>query len=597
VTPQRALAAVALLPSLLLGACAAGPASGPRAPGGGAGSVAAEQTNFPSREALAQIAALPVPARLFDGDAKDVPTWELAGPLPDAVERAPFQDDSPWGKLFTEAAATRGDAVVATEAMHCLARENATFYLANGALPAELLERFIAARCGVPTGQAGTAFSVITADERIPDDKIFAQFQAQARVLVDKTLKDGRLEAGLAYLRKGGHAVIALSVTPQTVRLARTPLVPGPDGNVVLQGEVISPALTVRALINRGRYGYAACTVSPAVALPRFTIVCPTLPEDEVAWLSISALPPGRVLGTTVLEMMVWPAGKPGNVYSRLTRSETAAAGASAGDLVQEINRIRAEAKLPPVALAEQESTTASRLAPHYFSSFASGGGDGTADQVALGLLAGWEVGGTVRDGHFVSTWLANASSWSEVVRASIARPMGRQTLLDPAAERVAVGPVAVDHAYGAVFATYSLFDGYRHDRDAGTVADRISAQRVANGVSRLHMVAELSAEAERAAKSVQDGKRAPTQALNDLLQHISERTGRSVRGWAAEATALDRIVMPKELTASPTLTLGIGVAHRRQEGSAWGRFVVLIIADEAAPAPMTARQEGGHEG
>jgi len=591
-SPHASLAALA--PFLLLAACAAGPAGSARAK---AGSLAAEQTNFPTREALAQLAAVPVSARLFDGDAKDVPTWELTGPLPDAVDRTPFQDDSPWGKLFVEVAAARGAAVVATEAMRCLARENATFYLANDALPAELLERFIAARCGVPNGNVGTAFSMITADERAPDDKLFAQFQVQTRDLVARTLKDGQLDAGLAYVRKGARAVIALSIAPQTVRLARTPLVPGAGGDVLLQGEVLGPVVTLRALVNRGRYGYATCAVAPSVALPRFTIVCPTAPDDEVAWISVSALPPGRVLGNTVLEMMVWPAGTPGKAYTRLTRSGGPASATSAADLVQEINRLRAEAKLPALTLADQESAVAVRLAPHYFSSSAAGGGDGKADQVALGLLAGWEVGGTLRDAHFVSTWLGDASSWSEVIRAALARPLGRQTLLDPTAERVAVGPVTAEHAYGALFTTYALFDGYHHDRDAGAVAERIGALRVAAGVGKVRLAPDLSADANLAAKLVQAGQRTPKEALDALLQRIVDRTGRSVRGWAAEATALDRIVLPTELTASPTLTVGIGVGHHRPAGSAWGRFVVFIVADEAAPAPLTAGAAAPHEG
>jgi hypothetical protein len=592
-TSLRRIAALALPTLLLVAACAP---VGPSPRFGGTGSLSTEQMSFPTRDVIAKIAAAPAPAKLFDDRFKDVPTWELTGPLPDAVERTPPADDSPWGKLFAEVTAARGDAVAATEAMHCLARENAAFYLTNDALPAEPLERFIAARCGVPTGLGGTSFSKITADVRTSDEQLFAEFQGRTRPMIEKMLQPGRVEAGLAYVRRGGSAVLALAVVPQTVRVERTPLVPGPDGKVEIRGEVLSSAVGLRALINQGRYGYAECAVSRAVPLPRFAITCPTARDDEVAWLSVSALPPGRILGLPALEMLVWPSGAPGKVYAKLARTEASPAGASPADLVQEINRVRAEAKLSPLRLAEQQSATAARLAPHYVTEL--GGDKGTADQVALGLLAGWEVDGMVRDGHFVSMFLSEATSWSEVVRAAIARPVGRETLLDPAAERVAIGPVEGAKAHGALFTTYALFDSYRHDQDATLIATRIGNARLDGGVSRPRLASDLSAEAQRAASSVQAGQRTPQEAMNDLLQRIADHLGRGARALVLETTSLERMPLPTELVTRPLLTLGVGVAHHRNEGQPWGRFIVFIVLlDEGGFGPSTAEREGPKRG
>jgi hypothetical protein len=594
--PMRPLAAsLALLP-VLAGCAAQGP--GYRIPV--QGSVSAEQTVFPTQEAIARIAAAPVPARALDEQTKDVPTWTLTGPLPDAVERAAPVDDTPWGKLFAEAVVARGDGVVATEAMHCVARENAAFYLANDALPAEMLGRFIAGRCGAPTSLASTSFSLITGDARTPDEKLLAQFHDRIRALVDKTLALGRVEAGFAFVRNGGRAALAISVVPQTVRVERTPLVPGPDGKLVIEGEALGPAIGVRALVNRGRYGYAVCEVSPAVALPRFSVACPVAPDDEVAWLSVAAMPPGRVLGMPLLEMLAWPSGKPGKVYEKLARGAAGAEGASATDLVQEINRVRAEAKLPPVRLAEQESRTATRLAPHYFA--ASEGAAGmaeTADQIALGLLAGWEVDGMVRNGHFISTWLGDAGSWAEVIRGALSRPVGRETLLDPAAERVAVGTFAEGHGSGALFSTYALFDAYRHDGDAREVATRIASLRALRRAAPLRLVTELMEEAQRAADSAQLGRRTPEQALGDMIDRAASRVvGHNVRGWVAETTSFDRMKLPPELSSSPALALGIGAAHHKRAGAAWGSFLVfLVMIDDRVNGPNTARREGDGAG
>jgi hypothetical protein len=140
--------------ALLAGACGGAGVGGGVAPG----KRAADPSQFPSQDVLAKIAAAPVPAHLFDDKAKDVPTWELSEPLPDAMELVPHHDDSAWSKLLETVAAARGDAVTTTEAMHCVAREQAAFLLANDAMPAEPLVNFIAARCGSPTIQVGVAF-------------------------------------------------------------------------------------------------------------------------------------------------------------------------------------------------------------------------------------------------------------------------------------------------------------------------------------------------------------------------------------------------------------------------------------------------------
>jgi hypothetical protein len=581
-------------------ACACGGAVGE---GGAApGKLPAQASQFPSQDALAKIAAAPVPAHLFDDKAKDVPTWELSEPLPDAMELAPHHDDSTWSKLLEAAAAARGDAVTTTEAMHCVAREQAAFVLANDAMPAEPLVAFIAARCGSPMVRVGVVYQTIAGDDRIPEAKIEAQFSAPAKAMIEKTIKTGRLDAGIAYLRKNGHAVIALAVAPRSVRVERTPMIPAGGGEVVVRGEVLDPVGSVRAMINRGRYGFGACTLDPSIALPRFAFTCSALPADEAAWLTMSVIAPGRILGTAALEMLVWPAGTPKKTYAKLTRDEAAAAptaGVQAADLVVEINRVRKEASLAPLRLAEQESRTVTRLAPHYFAALHEGGETQVADQVALGVRAGWEVEGLVRHGNVISNWTQGAGDSSAIVRLALAHPFGRETLLDPEAERVAIGTVGDEKTpdTGALFATYALFDSYHHDNDGAVVTQRLTTLRAAHRALPPTLVTELNEEAQFAAKSVQDGKRTPEEALDELLKRASARSGgRALSGGISESTNLESMKFPDTMLTTPSLLCGVGVGHYRQQGHPWGRFLIFYVMVGSSSGP-TARQGEPHSG
>jgi hypothetical protein len=303
-----------------------------------------------------------------------------------------------------------------------------------------------------------------------------------------------------------------------------------------------------------------------------------------------------------LLDTLVWPAGVPTKTYAKLARDDSAAPAAGAvalADIVQELNRVRTSAGLAPVRVAEQQSRTVARLAPHYFASVLEGESSSVANDVALGLYAGWEVDGLVRRGGMISTSVQGSGDSAEIVRTALSHPFGRETLLNPEIERVAVGTVTAANGtdLGAVFATYALFDSYRHDNDGMIVAASLVAQRGAHRALPPTMVTELNVEAQRAAKSVQDGLRTPEEALDDLLKRASERAGgRSVRAGITETSSLEDMKFPDGMLTAPSLQYGAGVGHYRREGHPWGRFIVFYVMVDETVGP-TALQGTPHAG
>jgi hypothetical protein len=172
-----------------------------------------------------------------------VPTWDLTGALPEVIDDAPHAAEGAWEHVLADAATARPGKLVPTEALHCVARETAAFYLDNEALPAEELTHFMAARCGAPASRVSAGVQGFKVDDRVPDPKLYAQFEATAKKLVGSFLKaQAPLDVGVAFQRKSGRAAFALASLPRTVRMATTSLVPGPSGTIVIQGELLAPA-------------------------------------------------------------------------------------------------------------------------------------------------------------------------------------------------------------------------------------------------------------------------------------------------------------------------------------------------------------------
>ena len=66
---------------------------------------------------------------------------------------------------------------------------------------------------------------------------------------------------------------------------------------------------------------------------------------------------------------------------------------------VEELNVVRFQAGMQPMTLDPAQSETATRLAPQYFAALMGNQDERVADQVALGLLAGWDVEGATPRG------------------------------------------------------------------------------------------------------------------------------------------------------------------------------------------------------
>ena len=114
----------------------------------------------------------------------------------------------------------------------------------------------------------------------------------------------------------------------------------------------------------------------------------------------------------------------------------------------------------------------------------------------------------------------------------------------------------------------------------ARRVVERLAAERKRRGLGPPERISEVTPLCQRVASSVQGGVE-PRDALDGLLEQSVDILQRPVAGWIAEVSEIDGLDFPEEYLRRPSLGIAVAVSHRRPEGDAWGRYVVmLVIAD-----------------
>ncbi|HEY2511266.1 MAG TPA: hypothetical protein VGI39_10440, partial [Polyangiaceae bacterium] len=202
------------------------------------------------------------------------------------------------------------------------------------------------------------------------------------------------------------------------------------------------------------------------------------------------------------------------------------------------------------------------------------------ADRAALGLLAGWDVDGMIRAGHFFVGTAAPTRDATVWLATAAEHPLGRVVLFDPDVRQIAIGPTlpASAQALGAAVTTYALFDtGDDHRDDASHFFKHVAAERWSRGLPAAERVGGLE-DLDREAAHVRDDGKAPMAALKDAIHAAVTRTGTRIQGYVFETNDLAHADVPEELLKAGPLDIALVVTHHRAADAAWGQYVVFII-------------------
>jgi len=548
---------------------------------------------FPTQAELQAIPAAKVAPEAFDLDNVQVESWNYESATSAAGADVPYDDSSPWTALLKDAvgAVPAGRARLSAP-LRCAAEQAARFHLKHGKLPSRSWQRFTVARCGSAAPLPVSVAWSSDVPREVTDAQLVDAFRktngfALANAFGAPGGPDAQMAVGLAAVREGNRLGIGFVVARDTVRLDGGSLQADGRRRVNVRGTLRAENTeAIMGLVNQGKYGVRECVNDARAAPPYFSFSCEMAEGDKWAWVDVVARKRERALSSTVGHVLVTAAGE--NLPQEYTAPRGSGEPAPVRTiaefrhvLVDRLNRVRAEGRLRPLTLSAEQSATSERLAGVVIDPSTKGERESLADRAAIGLLAGWDVRGLIRGGWlFVGTAPSthDAGVWLDF---ALERPIGRQTLLEPQSQVVAVGPAMPDsvEALGAVVTTYSLFDKADHSAEAQRVFSAVAAARVQRGLSEPVRLVNVPGLADQAAL-VRADKKTPKAAFNDVLEYIAEHLrGERIQGFMFETIDVDRLLLPKELFAPGPLQLVVEVTHHRAPGAAWGQYVVYVFA------------------
>ena len=338
----------------------------------------------------------------------------------------------------------------------------------HGQLPEEDLQAFAAGLCGVLPVAPSFLYSLPPED---PSEAAVLEF-------IDDVITKAPASSELGVWTGSGngrHVVLAAFGIPK-VRLQAVEGT-GDARTVRVRGTILHAAGWLRAYTTAGSASFHACEPArkATAVLPDFDLTCRVDVEDAYAIFDMLAAAPDALLGRQVL-MLVLPTGrKVSSNFQRLAVS----GGAAQATLLEQFNPVRAKLGRAPLREVPMQSQTAHTLISHYFAAAAKSD-LGRTDFITLGMMAGWDVPGPLRESQFLSfrgTLDESGSSFqsgSSFLSQLLFFPSNRAVLLDEDARQVALGTVKDERKKGlwGLLTTYTPFEP-RNYRDVESRAHR----------------------------------------------------------------------------------------------------------------------------
>jgi hypothetical protein len=552
---------------LVLGGCAT-------TPKWASGTTLAEE-KFPSREEIATLAQRPPKLDTAKLGSDVIESWGLAGPFPETLSARVVPASSDWEQALVSVEPRFAKAL--TEDHRCLAREIARYLAQRKQFPGHSLQRFIEFRCATTARHV----SINSLSGTVPKDMKDAEWLAQWKADLGKYASRASSDlVGIAAQRDGEHAVVVL-VTSEAGAILEQPVPLTAQGTklVEVRGRLgRGGAQRISARINQGALDSADCRTLDAVAPPQFAFECAVKEGDTRTVIEVAAFDEGRILGRKVIDFVVWPTAQPSNTWARAKGSVDVPNGLLGARFIAEVNAMRARASLPLLTEVATQSKTATALAPHYFAASFGQGDPLDADEVALAMLAGWEVNLDTVSSGFGNAWVSGTRDLSLFMEYVLDSPFQRHALTDPRATHIAVGPYEEAGSLAAIFATYVPLKAFDRKESEIAIITRLNTMRRDRGLPLAQWTLWPSDEGEVIARKLASRAWDASDASHHALEATAEVAKGRVVGYVQLVDDLDHFQFPPEVLMRPDINVFLAVGTYRAPTWAQTRYVVCFV-------------------
>ncbi len=563
--------------------------------GGGGGEPGRPIAQFPSRADVESVAASqPTSAPKGADNVADVDHWDMHSP---ATAQPDYPNETKWDDALLSKAKDPSNKVSLSPALRCAAQEMARFFTVTGGMPDDGLREHLLLRCGNTNVAVAFRSLAIQVPDSVPLARLEEGGRAQVQGLINTSMAAQGGEFGLAAARGGGrYVVIGLSAVPRVKFQPFSPIVSG--DSVTLDGELSSPAQYLVVLANQGKFGVKHCVVHPTRRLPVFRVTCPIAAEDAATRIEFTTRSDGSVLLQPAALLEVRRDDQAQLAYQATTYGNSrrvANAEEFRQAMLSDLNAARAAAGLKPFTLEQRQSQTVERLAPTLYRTMQSND-EQQSSMISLGLLAGWDVGGMIRDGGIYCSASSASRDPSRWLSQALANPVGRWVLFEPSMSHIGVGATELSPGGEvAVVTTYAFFDNVDHHSDEQTVLAELNRHRAAHGTAPARLIASTSSLLN-ALEFVHQNKANSIGALNGVIQQTAGQTNHETSGFVVETTDPKLLKFDSVLLDSATLDVEIGVTHYRAPGAAWGQYAILfVILDHGAQTKLAKHTSNRH--
>lgn len=467
-----------------------------------------------------------------------------------------------------------------TDGMACYAEELGRFWLQHGGGMPMDIDLFVRSRCAISTARIQTLYRYLDLDA----GESSSAFLADQSVVNDmlSSASEGTI-IGAWGGQNSSSAVIVVVIGRPQIAVKATPM--STEGIPTVSIEISSPrrGSSVQAFSTIGKFGYVTCEASRTPD-KNLAFQCPLDDERDYTLVELVATEPERVLGFVTFSAMfaVDSSLLPSIYNSRTPENNGKQQAHSLATYIRILNSIRKIEALRPISADPKHSETVTKLVPHLLAAQHTGDED-FADEVALGMTAGWGVPGIIQGARFNSVQGHYQWSPERVLHASIESPAYRSVALNPDVRTVALG-IHSDQEYTArasAIVGFSFFENraYHEEEDElFEVLDRRRKEKGRGPVTRLDS-GKIADFLQEAASRIRGNETTPDIQIYEIPGKMKDVTGVDHRVWSIETSHLEplRYDFPISLMSAPNASVGLFISHYWSNRLPWGAYLVFI--------------------